>query len=92
MAPTKPLVTQQIRACHDIMGINQSDTAEMQGNVHPLQREKLWGKNTLSIYPMDIYFIILLASKRVFFCTPQCIQNDLDEGRCQYVPQLPHAY
>ena len=31
MAPTKPLVAQQIDACYDIMGIPQQDTAEMTG-------------------------------------------------------------
>lgn len=31
MAPTKPLVAQQIEACYNIMGIPQSDTAEMTG-------------------------------------------------------------
>ena len=32
MAPTKPLVTQQIEACHDIMGIPMEATAEMTGS------------------------------------------------------------
>jgi Fanconi anemia group M protein len=31
MAPTKPLVAQQIDACYNIMGIPQGDTAEMTG-------------------------------------------------------------
>ena len=31
MAPTKPLVAQQIDACYDIMGIPRQDTAEMTG-------------------------------------------------------------
>ena len=31
MAPTKPLVAQQIQACYNIMGIPQTDTAEMTG-------------------------------------------------------------
>lgn len=31
MAPTKPLVAQQIEACYDIMGIPKDDTAEMTG-------------------------------------------------------------
>ncbi len=37
LAPTKPLVTQQMEACHDIMGIPQLHTVEMTGmivNVH----------------------------------------------------------
>lgn len=32
MAPTKPLVAQQIEACYNIMGIPESDTTEMTGN------------------------------------------------------------
>ena len=31
LAPTKPLVTQQIEACYNVMGIPQSDAAEMTG-------------------------------------------------------------
>lgn len=31
MAPTKPLVAQQIEACYNIMGIPESDTSEMTG-------------------------------------------------------------
>ena len=33
MAPTKPLVAQQIEACHNIMGIPMEDTAEMTGKI-----------------------------------------------------------
>lgn len=64
MAPTKPLVAQQIKACHEIMGIPLSDTAELQGNVAPATRKVLW------------------RSKRVFFCTPQSMQNDLRQHIC----------
>ncbi|KAL4172851.1 hypothetical protein KRP22_008013 [Phytophthora ramorum] len=64
MAPTKPLVAQQIKACHEIMGIPLSDTAELQGNVPPTMRRVLW------------------SSRRVFFCTPQSLQNDLRRGVC----------
>ena len=34
MAPTKPLVAQQIEACYSIMGIPQDHTAEMTGRVN----------------------------------------------------------
>lgn len=64
MAPTKPLVMQQIEACHDIMGIPQGDTAEMQGSLHADKRRVLW------------------KDKRVFFCTPQMMQNDLLSRTC----------
>ena len=36
MAPTKPLVAQQIEACYNIMGIPQDDTAEMTGEPSTL--------------------------------------------------------
>ena len=42
MAPTKPLVAQQIEACYNIMGIPQSDTCEMTGNVNINAREIAW--------------------------------------------------
>ncbi|XP_064600468.1 Fanconi anemia group M protein-like [Liolophura sinensis] len=42
MAPTKPLVAQQIEACYNIMGIPQEDTAEMTGTMSPAERLKAW--------------------------------------------------
>lgn len=42
MAPTKPLVAQQIEACYNIMGVPQDSTAEMTGNVSVSLREKAW--------------------------------------------------
>lgn len=42
LAPTKPLVTQQIDACHNIMGIPISDTIELTGRINPKQREAIW--------------------------------------------------
>ena len=42
MAPTKPLVAQQIEACYNIMGIPQSDTAEMTGAMQPSERKRCW--------------------------------------------------
>ncbi len=44
MGPTKPLVNQQIRACHDVMGLLPERTAELQGNVKKEEREVLWKK------------------------------------------------
>ena len=62
MAPTKPLVGQQIEACFRIMGIPQEETKEMTGSVSVAERNKAW------------------ASKRVFFLTPQVMNNDLSRG------------
>ena len=43
VAPTKPLVAQQIDACFHIAGIPRSDTAVLTGEVAPAQRERDWG-------------------------------------------------
>lgn len=42
MAPTRPLVSQQIEACYKIMGISPSDTIEMTGKQSPAIRSLLW--------------------------------------------------
>ncbi|XP_050438212.1 Fanconi anemia group M protein [Adelges cooleyi] len=44
MAPTRPLVAQQIEACHSIMGIPKDMTFEMTGNIPPEQRYLAWKK------------------------------------------------
>uniref|UniRef100_A0A8C5Q7K5 ATP-dependent RNA helicase FANCM n=1 Tax=Leptobrachium leishanense TaxID=445787 RepID=A0A8C5Q7K5_9ANUR len=42
MAPTKPLVAQQIEACFKVMGIPQHHMAEMTGNNQAQKRQKTW--------------------------------------------------
>nr|CCA17392.1 DEAD/DEAH box RNA helicase putative [Albugo laibachii Nc14]CCA24367.1 DEAD/DEAH box RNA helicase putative [Albugo laibachii Nc14] len=42
LAPTKPLVTQQIQACYEINGLPLDQTAEIQGNVPKESRRKWW--------------------------------------------------
>ena len=42
MAPTKPLVSQQVKACHNVMGIPEHDTARMEGSVSTERRRELW--------------------------------------------------
>ncbi|KAG4306264.1 hypothetical protein PORY_000252 [Pneumocystis oryctolagi] len=64
IAPTKPLVSQQIEACYNICGIPQEDIVELSGNVKPVVRSSAW------------------EEKRVFFMTPQALQNDLESGIC----------
>ena len=44
LAPTKPLVAQQIFACHDITGIPSTETIELTGAVSQKQREMAWSK------------------------------------------------
>ncbi|XP_037080700.1 Fanconi anemia group M protein homolog [Pollicipes pollicipes] len=64
MAPTKPLVAQQIEACYRIMGIPRDDTAEVTGSMAPADRRRVW------------------CDRRVFFLTPQVLNNDLTTGAC----------
>lgn len=42
LAPTKPLVSQQVKACHDVMGIPAHDTAHLEGSVSADKRERIW--------------------------------------------------
>jgi ERCC4-related helicase len=64
LAPTKPLVCQQIKACYHIMGLPEDETAYLEGSVSATKREQLW------------------KDRRVFFCTPQTLHNDLSAGIC----------
>ncbi|KAI1202205.1 hypothetical protein F5X97DRAFT_288284 [Nemania serpens] len=62
VAPTKPLVSQQVDACFHIAGIPRSQTTLLTGEVSPALRAEEWN------------------SKRVFFMTPQTLENDLSSG------------
>jgi len=64
MAPTRPLVNQQIEACFNICGIPQEDTVELTGMQNAELRREEWHR------------------KRVIYCTPQVLQNDLRSGFC----------
>jgi Fanconi anemia group M protein len=64
LAPTLPLVNQQVQACFNIMGIPETDTAVLTGKINASRRAELWNE------------------KRVFYCTPQTIQFDLEASRC----------
>lgn len=62
VAPTKPLVSQQVKACFEIAGIPRSSTTMLTGDQTPALRAEEW------------------AEKRVFFMTPQTVENDLKTG------------
>ncbi|XP_061424719.1 Fanconi anemia group M protein isoform X2 [Lethenteron reissneri] len=47
MAPTKPLVAQQMEACHNVMGISQEHMAEMTGSTMASNRQAIWAKKRL---------------------------------------------
>lgn len=62
MAPTKPLVSQQVDACFNIAGMPRSTTTMLTGEITPAVRAEEW------------------EEKRVFFMTPQTLDNDLRTG------------
>lgn len=47
MAPTRPLVTQQVQACHKIVGIPESDTAQMLSSVAAERRPAIWAQRNV---------------------------------------------
>ncbi|XP_051833657.1 Fanconi anemia group M protein [Antechinus flavipes] len=52
MAPTKPLVAQQIEACSRVMGIPQCHMAEMTGSTQAFARKEIWhNKRVLFLTP-----------------------------------------
>ena len=63
MAPTRPLVQQQLSAVCSIAGLSEySDALVLTGETPPWMRRELW------------------EEKRLYFCTPQVVENDLRSG------------
>jgi Fanconi anemia group M protein len=55
MAPTRPLVTQQLKACQEIGGIAPSNTIELTGHTPAKKREELWKtKNVFFLTPQVV--------------------------------------
>ena len=82
MAPTKPLVAQQIQACHKIMGIPQVRTLKLRPNHHFMNlSEEVDSHNWRFCAQSDMVQMTgnvavnkrgdAWMSKRVFFLTPQ---------------------
>ena len=56
VAPTKPLVSQQVEACFDIVGIPRSDTTLLTGDVQPGLRAEEWGsKRVFFMTPQTLH-------------------------------------
>ena len=64
LAPTKPLVTQQVTACHEAAGIPASATAQLLGNVRPSVRAELWKSKrcALSLWASVRIFLLVARS------------------------------
>lgn len=65
LAPTRPLVSQQKKALNELHSINPSHILEITGELASEQREKLYETH----------------DKRVFFMTPQTLENDLKDEK-----------
>ena len=81
MAPTKPLVAQQVDACHRTCGIPGSDAAEMTGEIAKATRARLVRKIHCRS-KTQLNTLLQWEAKRVFFMTPQTLVNDLATGIC----------
>jgi ERCC4-related helicase len=69
VAPTKPLVAQQIEACYRFMGLTRAAMVEMTGATTKADtRKATWAAPNL----------------RIVFCTPQTLWNDVRKGVCPY--------
>lgn len=63
LAPTKPLVTQQVKACHSVAGIPLGDTAQLLGSTSPEQRERLWATKRMIFCTPQIFANDLASAK-----------------------------
>ncbi|PWA39658.1 hypothetical protein CTI12_AA571890 [Artemisia annua] len=59
-APSRPLVLQQIEACHNIVGISQEWTVDLTGQTCPTKRVKLWQEKR--IFFVTPQFLMSLCS------------------------------
>lgn len=79
LAPTKPLVSQQVEACFKIVGFPPEHTANIQGAVPKKERLTLWRERRV-FYCTPQAFQFDMANKR---CSPRRITLVVfDEGAC----------
>ena len=67
LAPTRPLVDQQKAACRDMCGIPTEETCTLMGST---KKDEHGTRRTF------------WETKRVFFCTPQTMENDIASCVC----------
>lgn len=83
MAPTKPLVNQQVEACFGVTGLPPSETAELTGTTASHNRREIWDSKRVSLSMLIVYMNGLsYKNSQVFFITPHVLQNDLESGCC----------
>jgi len=95
LAPTKPLVAQQIDACYEIMGIPSIDMIILTGFIYfKIYMSQIFKVKKKVIYVYIYLFIyqiftgsvnqknreIAWFKKRIIFATPQIFHNDLEKS------------
>jgi ATP-dependent DNA helicase MPH1 len=82
VAPTKPLVAQQIEACHRVCGIPGSHAVELTGNNPRAMRSRAVCLSSsiscLAVIELQFQWV----EQRVFYMTPQTLINDLLTENC----------
>uniref|UniRef100_A0A182MZK6 Fanconi anemia group M protein n=1 Tax=Anopheles dirus TaxID=7168 RepID=A0A182MZK6_9DIPT len=66
MAPTRPLVSQQIDACYRVMGIPRSDTCELTGKTQRHRRTALWQTKRVFYATPQVVLADLCAPDQTF--------------------------
>ncbi|KAL1525757.1 hypothetical protein AB1Y20_020600 [Prymnesium parvum] len=71
IAPTKPLVHQQIRAVRHVLGLQAADVVELTGSTVQMAREELWRRKR-----------IIFATPQALQPYEPVLMNDLKNGTC----------
>ncbi|XP_077477393.1 Fanconi anemia group M protein isoform X2 [Stigmatopora argus] len=93
MAPTKPLVAQQIEACYNVMGIPQEHMAELTGSTAAHRRQEVWRSKRIFFLTPQVMMNDLSRDSRL---APQIKCLVIDEAHkalgnhayCQVIRQL----
>lgn len=82
MAPTRPLVTQQVEACHDVVGIPEGRLRlEILGGKKIITPSfKLEETAELNGQTSPEKRKVLWKEKRIFYATPQTVEKDAQNG------------
>ncbi|KAF7658734.1 hypothetical protein LDENG_00008650 [Lucifuga dentata] len=93
MAPTKPLVAQQIEACYKVMGIPQAHMAELTGSTAAGLRQEVWkSKRVFFLTPQVM--VNDLSRGSCLACQVKCVVIDEahkslgNHAYCQVIRQL----
>jgi len=77
LAPTRPLVSQQVEACFKIVGIPMAHTAQVQGTVKAADREAYWADRRVFYATPQTFFNDMKEGR----CNPRrVVAVVIDEG------------